>query len=222
MPRVLASTASNRYGVRASVGRSLGPCRRPPIVVPALRFLLVGHCDTYLKLGPLSCVSGSLSYLPIVGRCPPAVGVGRSLRLLHGVDLRPHSLGRMPTGPGMPRVPVLAAVELRLQLVRPGIFVATPNFRHPVTFARDALVLDDLATAASTWARRRQRRPGCRPPSVRSRGRRQNASTRFEEFLQVLQPVVDGEPATRTSLQTAHYGAAERRALRGRCSDPSP
>lgn len=42
-------------------------------------------------------------------------------------------------------VPVLAAAALATSRVRLGTWVASPNFRHPVTFAKEAMTLDDLS-----------------------------------------------------------------------------
>ena len=53
--------------------------------------------------------------------------------------------GGMPDGPWHAAVPVLAAAAAVTERVRLGTLVATPNFRHPVTLARDALALDDLS-----------------------------------------------------------------------------
>src|ERR1700689_3382119 len=53
--------------------------------------------------------------------------------------------GGMPDGPWLAAVPVLAAAAGVTSRVRLGTLVATPNFRHPVTLARDAIALDDLS-----------------------------------------------------------------------------
>src|SRR5580698_5720835 len=53
--------------------------------------------------------------------------------------------GGMPDGPWHAAVPVLAAAATATQRIRLGTLVATPNFRHPVALARDALALDDLS-----------------------------------------------------------------------------
>ena len=53
--------------------------------------------------------------------------------------------GGMPDGPWHAAVPVLAAAAAVTERVRLGTLVATPNFRHPVTLARDALALSDLS-----------------------------------------------------------------------------
>ena len=53
--------------------------------------------------------------------------------------------GGMPDGPWHAAVPVLAAAAAVTERIRLGTLVATPNFRHPVTLARDALALDDVS-----------------------------------------------------------------------------
>src|SRR4029450_12729931 len=42
-------------------------------------------------------------------------------------------------------VPTLAAAAMLTTRIRLGTLVASPNFRHPVPFARELLTLDDLA-----------------------------------------------------------------------------
>ncbi len=130
--------------------------------------------------------------------------------------------GGMPDGPWHAAVPVLAAAAQVTGRIRLGTLVATPNFRHPVTLAREAITLDDLsggrfdlglgpgsegfdatALGQDPW-----------PPAERL--------SRFEEFLQVLKPIVDGAPETRTSLRTAHYTADEAPSTPGTVQRPLP
>jgi len=47
-------------------------------------------------------------------------------------------------------VPALAAAALATSRIRLGTLVATPNFRHPVTFARELVTLDDLSAGRLT------------------------------------------------------------------------
>ena len=53
--------------------------------------------------------------------------------------------GGMPDGPWHAAIPVLAAAAAVTRRVRLGTLVASPNFRHPVTLARDVLALDDVS-----------------------------------------------------------------------------
>ena len=130
--------------------------------------------------------------------------------------------GGMPDGPWHAAVPVLAAATQVTGRIRLGTLVATPNLRHPVTLARDAITLDDLsggrldlglgpgsegfdatALGQDPW-----------PPAERL--------SRFEEFLQVLTPIVEGAADTRTSLRTAHYTADEAPSTPGTLQRPLP
>lgn len=48
-------------------------------------------------------------------------------------------------GPWFSAIPTLSAAAMVTSTIPLGTFVATPNFRHPVPFARELLTLDDLA-----------------------------------------------------------------------------
>jgi alkanesulfonate monooxygenase SsuD/methylene tetrahydromethanopterin reductase-like flavin-dependent oxidoreductase (luciferase family) len=52
---------------------------------------------------------------------------------------------QLKDGPWYASVPLLAAAAARTESVRLGIQVATPNFRHPVPFAKELMTLDQLA-----------------------------------------------------------------------------
>ncbi|WP_102510266.1 LLM class flavin-dependent oxidoreductase [Sanguibacter massiliensis] len=47
--------------------------------------------------------------------------------------------------PWFATVPTLTAAALATTTIQLGTFVATPNYRHPVTFAKDVLTLDDIS-----------------------------------------------------------------------------
>ena len=80
--------------------------------------------------------------------------------------------GGMPDGPWHSAVPVLAAAAGATERIKLGTLVATPNFRHPVTLAREAITLDDLsdgrlelgARAGQRGLRRRRAGPGTLVP----------------------------------------------------------
>ena len=48
-------------------------------------------------------------------------------------------------GPWFGAVPLLAAAAVRTERVRLGTLVASPNFRHPVPFAKELMTLDQLS-----------------------------------------------------------------------------
>ncbi|MGA2474824.1 MAG: LLM class flavin-dependent oxidoreductase, partial [Acidimicrobiales bacterium] len=106
--------------------------------------------------------------------------------------------------------------------IKLGTLVATPNFRHPVTLAREAITLDDLSDGRLDLGLG----PGSEgfdasvlgqepwPPAERL--------ARFEEFLEVLRPILDGGPSARTSVRTPHYAAEEAPSTPGTVSRPLP
>jgi alkanesulfonate monooxygenase SsuD/methylene tetrahydromethanopterin reductase-like flavin-dependent oxidoreductase (luciferase family) len=128
----------------------------------------------------------------------------------------------MPDGPWHSAVPVLAAAAVVTTRVRLGTLVATPNFRHPVTLAREALALDDLSDGRLDLGLG----PGSEGFDATALGQSPWLPTerlaRFEEFLQLLAPIVDGEPTTRTSVQTVHYVADEAPSTPGAVQRPLP
>ena len=130
--------------------------------------------------------------------------------------------GGMPDGPWHAAVPVLAAAAAVTERVRLGTLVATPNFRHPVTLARDALALSDLSGGRLDLGLG----AGSGGPDATALGQEPWTASerlaRFEEFLQVLEPIVDGGPATRTTLRTAHYAAVEAPSTPGALQRPLP
>jgi alkanesulfonate monooxygenase SsuD/methylene tetrahydromethanopterin reductase-like flavin-dependent oxidoreductase (luciferase family) len=130
--------------------------------------------------------------------------------------------GGMPDGPWHAAVPVLAAAAAVTERIRLGTLVATPNFRHPVTLARDALALDDLSNGRLDLGLG----PGSGGPDATALGQEPwspaERMARFEDFVQLLRPIVDGDPAARTSMQTAHYAADEAPSTPGAVQRPLP
>ncbi len=130
--------------------------------------------------------------------------------------------GGMPDGPWYAAVPVLAAAAVVTEKVRLGTLVATPNFRHPVTLARDAIALDDVSSGRLDLGLG----PGSVGPDATALGQEPwtvaERLERFDEFLQVLQPIVDGEPTARTSLATTHYRADQAPSTPGALQRPLP
>ena len=130
--------------------------------------------------------------------------------------------GGMPDGPWHGAVPVLAAAAATTSRIRLGTLVATPNFRHPVTLARDALALDDLSGGRLDLGLG----PGSEGFDASALGQPPwspaDRLERFAEFLEVLQPIVEGAPTDRTTLRTAHYAANEAPSTPGSVQSPLP
>ena len=110
-------------------------------------------------------------------------------------------------GPWYGAVPLLAAAATATERVRLGTLVATPNFRHPVPFAKELMTLDQLSGGRLEVGRRRRhggaRRPGARRAAAEPR-RAHRAVRRV------------ARPARPAAARTCHHGP--RRAVhRGRC-----
>jgi alkanesulfonate monooxygenase SsuD/methylene tetrahydromethanopterin reductase-like flavin-dependent oxidoreductase (luciferase family) len=130
--------------------------------------------------------------------------------------------GGMPDGPWHAAVPVLAAAAEVTQRTRLGTLVATPNFRHPVTLARDVLALDDLSEGRFDLGVG----PGSQGPDATALGQVPwgvaERMERFGEFLRILRPILDGGADTRTTLTGRHYAAAEVPSTPGARQAPFP
>ena len=53
--------------------------------------------------------------------------------------------GGLPDSPWYGTTPTLTAAAMVTTTIRLGTFVTSPNYRHPVTFMRDLLALDDIS-----------------------------------------------------------------------------
>jgi alkanesulfonate monooxygenase SsuD/methylene tetrahydromethanopterin reductase-like flavin-dependent oxidoreductase (luciferase family) len=130
--------------------------------------------------------------------------------------------GGMPDGPWHAAVPVLAAAAGVTARIRLGTLVATPNFRHPVTFARDVLALDDLSEGRFDLGIG----PGSLGPDATALAREpwtaKERFDRFAEFLQILRAILDGEASTRTTMSLHYYGARDAPSTPGAVQSPIP
>src|SRR5918911_3646952 len=110
-------------------------------------------------------------------------------------------LAGMPWGATIPTLVAAASVTTRARL---GIWVASPNFRHPVPFARELAALDDVSGGRARLG------IGAGGPGhdarvlggeVLSPGER---AARLEEFVEVLDRVLTGD---HVSYQGSFYTA---------------
>lgn len=120
-------------------------------------------------------------------------------------------------GPWFGAVPLLAAVATVTSRARLGLLVASPNFRHPVPFAREVLTLDDvtvgrltlgLGSGGTGWDATML---GNDPWQPRER------TERFEEFVDLLDSLLR-EPDV--SYAGRHYSAVEARNAPGCIQQP--
>jgi alkanesulfonate monooxygenase SsuD/methylene tetrahydromethanopterin reductase-like flavin-dependent oxidoreductase (luciferase family) len=130
--------------------------------------------------------------------------------------------GGMPDGPWHAALPVLAAAAEVTHQVRIGTLVATPNFRHPVPLARDALALDDISGGRLDLGLG----PGSGGLDATALGQVPWSNTerldRFEQFLEVLEPIVHGSANHHTTVTTAHYAADAAPSTPGAVQQPLP
>jgi len=120
-------------------------------------------------------------------------------------------------GPWFGAVPLLAAVATVTSRVRLGVLVASPNFRHPVPFAREVLTIDDvtmgrltvgLGAGGTGWDAAML---GQAPLPRRDR------TARFEEFVDLLDELLRN---TEVSFDGSHYSAVEARTAPGCIQEP--
>ncbi|MFB7754438.1 LLM class flavin-dependent oxidoreductase [Streptomyces sp. NPDC056121] len=115
-------------------------------------------------------------------------------------------------GPWFGTVPTLAAAAAVTRHIRLGTLVASPNFRHPVPFAKELMTLDDLSEGRITLG------VGAGAHGFDATALGQPAwsprerATRFEEFLTLLDRLLR-EPAV--SYEGAFYRAEEAHGIPG-------
>jgi alkanesulfonate monooxygenase SsuD/methylene tetrahydromethanopterin reductase-like flavin-dependent oxidoreductase (luciferase family) len=130
--------------------------------------------------------------------------------------------GGMPDGPWLAAVPVLAAAAAVTTRIRLGTLVATPNFRHPVPLARDAMALDDISGGRLDLGIG----PGAEGPDATALGQTpwtaNERMERYGEFLRILREVMDGADGTQTTVSGAHYSASDAPSTPGSLQTPFP
>jgi alkanesulfonate monooxygenase SsuD/methylene tetrahydromethanopterin reductase-like flavin-dependent oxidoreductase (luciferase family) len=122
-------------------------------------------------------------------------------------------------GPWFDAVPTLTAAAMVTRRIRLGTFVASPNFRHPVHFAREVTALDDisegrlllgLGAGGIGFDSAVLGRPELTP------GRRVD---RFAEFLELLGTVLTGPT---TTWRGEYFAAVDARSTPGPRQQPRP
>ncbi|MFE2499108.1 LLM class flavin-dependent oxidoreductase [Streptomyces scopuliridis] len=115
-------------------------------------------------------------------------------------------------GPWFSTVPLLAAAAGATSTVRLGAQVATPNFRHPVPFAKEVMTLDHVAAGrlelgVGAGAEDADARVlGQAPMSRKARG------DRFEEWATLLATLLEQD---RTDYRGSFYSAEDARMIPG-------
>ncbi|MBB5958859.1 alkanesulfonate monooxygenase SsuD/methylene tetrahydromethanopterin reductase-like flavin-dependent oxidoreductase (luciferase family) [Saccharothrix tamanrassetensis] len=120
-------------------------------------------------------------------------------------------------GPWFSAVPTLTAAAMVTERIRLGTFVASPNFRHPVPFARELLTLDDVSDGRFTLG------VGAggegydtevlgEPPRTPA-----ERTQRFGEFVELLDELLRKD---KTTWHGKHFSAVEARSAPGAVQRP--
>jgi alkanesulfonate monooxygenase SsuD/methylene tetrahydromethanopterin reductase-like flavin-dependent oxidoreductase (luciferase family) len=122
-------------------------------------------------------------------------------------------------GPWFDAVATLTAAAMATRRIRLGTYVASPNFRHPVHFTREATTIDDISQGRlilgvgaggigfdSAVLGAPELRPGQRVD-------------RFAEFLELLDSLLRGDRITRSG---SYFSAVDARSAPGPVQKPRP
>ncbi|WP_053738185.1 LLM class flavin-dependent oxidoreductase [Nocardia sp. NRRL S-836] len=115
-------------------------------------------------------------------------------------------------GPWFGAIPTLTAAAMVTTRLRLGTFVASPNFRHPVSFARELLAVDDVSDGRFTLGIGAggpgydTTVMGAKPPLPRER------TERFAEFVELLSQLLSHD---RVTFDGRYYQAVEARSFPG-------
>ncbi len=116
-------------------------------------------------------------------------------------------------GPWFAAVPLLAAASQVTTTMRLGTLVTSPNFRHPVTLAKEAMTLDDLSQGRITLGIGAGGSGWDASATGQLRWSPAERSARFAEFVDHLDRLLV-EPAV-DRLEGAFYRAVDARAVPG-------
>lgn len=120
-------------------------------------------------------------------------------------------------GPWFDAVPTLTAAAAATSRIRLGTLVASPNFRHPVHFAREVTALDDISAGrlllgvGAGGGGFDAEVLGHPPLSTRAR------VDRYTEFVEMLDALLTSDRVTRAG---AYYAAVDARATPGCVQSP--
>jgi alkanesulfonate monooxygenase SsuD/methylene tetrahydromethanopterin reductase-like flavin-dependent oxidoreductase (luciferase family) len=121
-------------------------------------------------------------------------------------------------GPWFDAVPTLAAAAMVTRRIRLGTMVASPNFRHPVPFARSLLALDDVSNGRMTVGIGAGANSGYDNEVLGLEPLTPKAQAdRFAEFVEQLDSLLTDE---RTTMRGEYYSSVEARSRPGCVQHP--
>lgn len=115
-------------------------------------------------------------------------------------------------GPWFGTVPTLAAAAAVTSRIRLGTLVSSPNFRHPVTFAKEVMTLDDLSGGRFTLGIGAGGTGFDATTLGREAWSARERQERFEEFVDLMDRLLT---APATTYQGRYYAADEARMIPG-------
>jgi alkanesulfonate monooxygenase SsuD/methylene tetrahydromethanopterin reductase-like flavin-dependent oxidoreductase (luciferase family) len=122
----------------------------------------------------------------------------------------------LPDAPWFGAVPTLTAAATVTERIRLGTYVSSPNYRHPVTFSRDLLALDDISGGRLTAGLGAGGDLDSRILGGTPLTRRQRAD-RFEEFVGLLDRLLTTD---HVDHEGAYFGAVDARTQPGCVQQP--
>jgi alkanesulfonate monooxygenase SsuD/methylene tetrahydromethanopterin reductase-like flavin-dependent oxidoreductase (luciferase family) len=121
-------------------------------------------------------------------------------------------------GPWFDAVPTLTAAAMVTRRIRLGTMVASPNFRHPVPFARSLLALDDVSNGRFTLGLGSGATGGYDNAVLGGEPMSAGARVdRFAEFVEQLDSLLTHE---RTSIAGEYYTSVDARSAPGCVQHP--
>ncbi len=115
-------------------------------------------------------------------------------------------------GPWFGTVPTLAAAATVTSRIRLGTLVSSPNFRHPVTFAKDVMTLDDLSGGRITLGIGAGGTGFDATVLGQEKWSARERQDRFEEFVDLMDRLLTSPATTYTGT---FYAADEARMIPG-------
>jgi alkanesulfonate monooxygenase SsuD/methylene tetrahydromethanopterin reductase-like flavin-dependent oxidoreductase (luciferase family) len=122
-------------------------------------------------------------------------------------------------GPWFGSVPTLALAARATERIELGMLVASPNFRHPVPFAREILALDDVSGGRFTLGVGAGSSDDYDSTVFGEAGRVASRSQRFAEFVEFLDALLT---TGKTTLTGEYYAAVDARNAPGPVQSPRP
>jgi alkanesulfonate monooxygenase SsuD/methylene tetrahydromethanopterin reductase-like flavin-dependent oxidoreductase (luciferase family) len=122
-------------------------------------------------------------------------------------------------GPWHATVPTLAAAAAATETIRLGTMVASPNFRHPVPFAKELMTLDEMSGGRLTLGVGAGGEGFDATVLGGERWTARERADRFAEFTRLLDRLLTQE---RTTSEGAYYTALDAEMLPGGTQRPRP